>query len=243
MRSLVEEQRAMQRAILDVARGARPALTGASRLGVYRHAYRARLAGALRSNYPALAKVMGDAEFEIAARTYARARPSSHYSIRWHGAGLADHLDGPLADLARMEWALGLAFDARDAEPLAAGRLAEIRVERWSAMPLAMHPSASVLELAWVIEPHWQAMRKDANARTAAPQRRAHALLAWRKDLEACWRSATLEEGRALLALHRRGSLAGACEELGPEHEEAIGAWFAGWVREGMLVARATLPE
>jgi len=243
MRSLAEEQRVLQRAILDAGRGARPALTGSSRLDVYRNAYRVRLAGALRSNYPALARVMGDAEFDIAARRYAHARPSSHYSIRWHGAGLAEYLDGPLADLARMEWALGLAFDARDAEPLAPERLSQIPVERWSELPVAMHPSVSVLDLAWVIEPHWQAMRKDANARTDPPRRGPHALFAWRRGLDAVWRSATLEEGRALLALHRRGSLAGACEAAGPEHEEAIGAWFAGWVREGMLVSRASSPE
>jgi hypothetical protein len=243
MRSLAEEQRALQRAILGAEHGARPALAASSRLDVYQHAYHARLAGALRSNYPALAKVMGDEEFDGAARSYARARPSSHYSIRWHGAGLAEHLHGPLADLARMEWALGLAFDARDAEPLTPERLAQVPVERWSTLPLALHPSVSVLELAWAIEPHWQAMRKDADAQTVAPQRRRHVLLAWRKELEACWRSCALQEGQALHALHRRGSLAGACEEAGPEHEEAIGAWFAAWVREGMLVAHATSPE
>ncbi len=142
-----------------------------------------------------------------------------------------------------MEWALGLAFDARDAEPLTAGRLAAMPVERWSRLPIALHPSVSVLELQWAIEPHWQATRGNGEAQTAAPQRHEHALLAWRKGLEACWRSCSLVEGRALLALHRHGSLAGACEEAGAEREQEIGAWFAGWVREGMLVSRASSPE
>ncbi len=242
MRSLASEQRLLQRAILGQGRR-EPALTPSSRLGVYRHAYPARLAGALRSNYPALARVLGDEEFERVAHAHGRARPSSHYSIRWHGAGLAERLPAPLADLARMEWALGLAFDARDAEPLTAERLAEVPVERWSTLPLGMHPSVSVLELQWAIEPHWQAMRGDAEVETAAPKRHDHALLAWRKALDACWRSCPLEEGRALVALHRRGSLAGACEEAGADQEHEIGAWFAGWVREGMLVSRASPPE
>jgi hypothetical protein len=242
VRSLAEEQRLLQRAILGEGRR-EPALAPGSRLGIYRHAYPARLAGALRSNYPALAKVLGDEEFERVAHAYMRAHPSTHYSIRWHGAGLADRLPAPLADLARMEWALGLAFDAHDAEPVTPESLAALPVERWSALPLAMHPSVTVLELDWAIEPHWRAMRKDPEVQTTAPRRHPHALIAWRNALEASWRSATLGEGRALLALHRRGSLAGACQAAGAESEEKIGAWFAGWVREGMLVSRATSPE
>jgi len=242
MQSLASEQRLLQRAILG-ADGCEPALAAPSRLGIYRHAYPARLAGALRSNYPALAKVLGDEEFERVAHAYARERPSSHYSIRWHGAGLAERLPAPLADLARMEWALGLAFDALDVEPLTAERLAALPVERWSTLPLALHPSVSVLELAWAIEPHWQAMRRDENVETTAPQRYDHGLLTWRKALDACWRSSSLDEARGLMALHRSGSLAGACAEAGAEREHELGAWFAGWVREGMLVSRASSPE
>src|SRR5689334_22511223 len=98
MRSLAEEQRLLQRAIAGEGRRV-PALAPHARLEVYRHAYGARLARALRSNYPALAKALGDEEFERVARAYVRACPSSHYSIRWHGAGLADRMSGALADL------------------------------------------------------------------------------------------------------------------------------------------------
>ncbi len=236
---LREQQRVLQLAILAEERFA-PQLSQAEapRLSVYRHAYRARLAGALRTNYPALAKLLGDTEFERVAAGYARAHPSRHFSIRWHGAQLAAFLgEGPLADLARMEWALGLAFDAPGARVLDAGLLAHVPLHDWPSVPLALHPSLSVLPMDWAVEGQWQALRKDGAAASAAPERYEHVLLAWRKSLDAHWRIATHAEGRALLALRGGGTLQQACEAAGEEHADSAGAWFAGWVREGMLAA------
>ncbi|HSN20698.1 MAG TPA: putative DNA-binding domain-containing protein, partial [Usitatibacter sp.] len=115
MPSLHDAQRALQRAILADAPVAEGMLSAGSRPGIYRHAYRARLAGALAANYPALAAALGAAAFRELAERYARMHPSRRYSIRWHGDRLAEALDDErLADLARMEWALGIAFDAPD---------------------------------------------------------------------------------------------------------------------------------
>lgn len=239
---LREQQRVLQLAILAEERFA-PQLSRpeAPRLAVYRHAYRARLAGALRANYPALAKRLGDTEFERVAAEYARAHPSRHFSIRWHGARLAAFLgEGPLADLARMEWALGVAFDAPDASALDAGFLAQVPLHDWASLPLALHPSVSVLPMEWAVEGQWQVLREDGAAAPAAPERYEHTLVAWRKSLDAHWRIATRAEGRALLALGAGGTLQHACEALGERQAESTGAWFAGWVREGMLVAVAS---
>src|SRR5512146_56405 len=74
MRSLLEAQRAMQRAILADDSDAPPiAQEAPPRIGIYRYAYRARLANALRANYPALARMMGDEAFRTLAAGYARA--------------------------------------------------------------------------------------------------------------------------------------------------------------------------
>ena len=239
---LREQQRVLQLAILAEERFApQLARPEAPRLAVYRHAYRARLAGALRANYPALAKRLGDTEFERVAAEYARAHPSRHFSIRWHGAHLAAFLgEGPLADLARMEWALGVAFDAPDASALDAAFLAEVPLHEWASLPLALHPSVSVLAMEWAVEGQWQALRQEGTAALAAPERHGHALVAWRKSLDAHWRIATRAEGRALLALGAGGTLQHACEAVGERHAGSTGAWFAGWVREGMLVPVAS---
>jgi hypothetical protein len=70
-------------------------------------------------------------------------------------------------------------------------------------------------------------------------ERRPHALLVWRMNLDAHWRIAGAGEARALLALDLGGSLQHACEAMGDEDAGEVGAWFAGWVREGLLATGA----
>ena len=100
MPSLRDQQAMLQGAILAPEENA-PILSRlhSPRIAVYRHGYRARLAGALRQNDPALARVMGDEAFETIAGEYARAFPSRTFSIRWHGADLYRFLD----DLSRRD--------------------------------------------------------------------------------------------------------------------------------------------
>jgi hypothetical protein len=186
--------------------------------------------------------MMGD-EFRELAAGYARAHPSRHFSIRWHGHALAEYLQaGPRADLARMEWAIAEAFDAPDAAVLDAERLAGVPVEGWADLPLALHPSAQVLALQWAVEGAWEKLRHDGGVDRPDIERRPHALIVWRKRLDAHWRSAGADEARALLALDAGGSLQHACEAVGGEGAEQVGVWFAGWLREGMLTAAEAAP-
>ena len=237
MLSLPECQASLRGAIL--AGKARPAQGFGSEAGlaVYRNAYRARLAGALRSNYPVLARLLGEEGFRALADDYARAIPSRHYSIRWHGADLARHLgDGANADLARMEWALGIAFDAADAPPLDAAFLRTIPELEWASVPIALHPSVSVLRMSWAVERQWEGVRAGVPAAAAVPDE--HALVVWRMSLQSHWRIADPGEGAALLALGASGTLERACEPADETFARQLGTWFARWVAGGLLTTR-----
>ena len=110
--------RAMERAVLEA-----PRANAARRLGIYADAYRSRLVEALASDYPALKEVLGESRFDRLMRAFVAAHPSRTPNLRWYGGELARFLGHssrgrgrrPLAELARFEWALGLAFDAQDA--------------------------------------------------------------------------------------------------------------------------------
>ena len=235
MPSLRESYTALQAAILAPGE---PAWRGdAVRLGVYRNAYWSRLAGVLRVNYPVLAKMLVEEEFDSLACEYATQYPSRSYSIRWHGRHFDRVMpDAGLADLARMEWALGIAFDAADARVVDMAYLQQHPVEQWSELPLALHPSVQVIDMAYNVEAQWEAVKRDE---TPGPfQPKAHALLVWRKDLQAHWRIASVEEGAALKALAKEGTLQAACEAVPEEVAGEVGTWFAIWVQEGMLAAR-----
>ena len=127
MSSLKDLQESFQRGILagddtilaeikDSAKEERKAL-----LGVYRHAYVARLAEVLADDYEQLHAYLGDSGFAKFAKSYIAAHPSDRKSARDFGrhvpeflkadAGFAKHPE--LAEIARLEKALADAFDAR----------------------------------------------------------------------------------------------------------------------------------
>jgi len=238
MHSLREQQNRLASAVLgatleDFAPG----------VAVYRHAYLARLEGALRVNFPNLAVILGPNGFRVAANAYAERYPSRHPSIRWHGEHLHREMPTPpLADLARMEWALGLAFDAGDLPVIDADRLSAIDPAHWSSLPLALHPATQVLPMAWDIERLWESARAHPEGPWEEPRPHRHALLVWRMELQAHWRIAPEDEGRALLALSTCGTLEGACAGADAARARAIGEWFARWVRDGLLVAAEGFP-
>jgi hypothetical protein len=221
-----------------------------ARLDVYHHAYRARLVEALRSNYPVLNRVLGDEAFRELALGYLVDHPSRRPSIRWFGdklpAWAALHpqaLPHPsLVDLAAMEWALGLSFDAADVAPLTFDELAALPAEDWPEARFAAHPSVTLLALRWAVEPTWRALTDDENASSAEPHEHAHTLLVWRQGLDTQWRSLDPEEARALAGCLGGEAFATLCEGAFATRGDAAPAWVASalrrWVDDGLLVRR-----
>ncbi|WP_374563041.1 putative DNA-binding domain-containing protein [Ideonella sp.] len=218
------------------------------RVGVYHHAYRARLIEALRSNLPVLHRVLGDDDFAALALAYLAEQPSRQPSIRWFGdalpAWLAPHPEAlphpALADLAAMEWALGCSFDAADATPLAFADLAALPPEQWPDASFAAHPSVHLLALQWAVEPIWQALTNDEEATTDAPEALEHRLLIWRQGLETRWRSLQPDEATVLSACLAGATFSSLSELAVIHHQDNASAWMAGalrrWVNDGLLV-------
>lgn len=220
------------------------------RVGVYHHAYRARLIEALRSNLPVLHRVLGDDGFAELALNYLADQPSRKPSIRWFGDGLqawlADHPDAlphpALVDLAAMEWALGCSFDAADALPLQFADLAAMPPEQWPEARFASHPSIHLLALQWAVEPIWQTLTNDEEAATDEPEALDHRLLIWRQSLETRWRSIQPDEATALSACLAGEPFAALCELAAGTQGDNAPAWVASalrrWVDDGLLVSR-----
>lgn len=252
---LLDQQRAFAALLLaDEAPATTPLLRAVKgqppRIGVYHHAYRARLIEALRSNLPVLHRVLGDDDFAELALTYLAEQPSRQPSIRWFGGGLPawlalhpEALPHPaLADLAAMEWALGCSFDAADATPLQFADLAAMPPEQWPDARFAAHPSVHLLALQWAVEPIWQALTNDEEAATDEPEALEHRLLIWRQGLETRWRSLQPDEAAVLSACLAGESFAALCELAVDTQGDNAPAWVASalrrWVDDGLLVSR-----
>jgi hypothetical protein len=247
---LAELQRRFQAAILS-AEGATPEFIAAvswevaeTRFRVYREAYRLRLAEALAADYPVLQALLGTEAFADLAYAYAESRPSSHYSIRWAGARLAEFLrDRPdLADLSAFEWALSEAFDAADATPLDAETLRALPTEQWPEMRLSFHPSLRPVTLYHNAPELWSAANEQRPLPVLTAETEAQDWLVWRRGLAVYYRPLSDWEAWALDAASHDTIFADWCEGLthcldGARDAAATAAGLLRrWMEDGLIV-------
>ncbi len=97
--------------------------SGAERIHVYQHMYRARLIEALEGQFPRVSRWLDADAFAEVVAAYVTDEPSRHPSLRFIGRRFPDWLAArapaearhpALADLARLEWAREDVFDAAD---------------------------------------------------------------------------------------------------------------------------------
>jgi hypothetical protein len=226
-----------------------------ARLEVYANAYFARLLEVLTDDFGALAASLGAGGTNDVVTAYLLACPPRHPSIRHAGDRLADFLaEHPAAlpfrrrwpwcaDLARLEWAVGEAFDAADAPPLEREALASLPPAAWSTLVLRMQPCVRVLRLAWPVLGMREAYeREETPAAPASPAMQA--LLVWRRDERVRFRALEPLEA-ALLDAASKGSDFGflcaiAADALGDAAAPTYAAERLGaWVDEGLLDATA----
>lgn len=216
-----------------------------ARLAIYAEGYRSRLIEAFAPDFETLRSVMGDALFDSLCRRYVEATPSASRSIRWYASALPAFLtDTPpwsahplLAEIARFEWALTLAFDAADDPPLAADDLASLPPEAWSTLTIRLHPSVRLVDL----HHNTAALRGAVDAGTDMPPPEPSAdpvtWLVWRRDLAVHYRSLTAPEAWALHAVGEGRTFPELCEGLCawfPPDAVAgeAAAFLRGWIDE-----------
>lgn len=227
----------------------------ARRLGVYADAYRSRLVEALANDYPALQRLLGKSDFEGAAHAFIVTHRSRLPNLRWYGGGLARFLSrmSPwrrrplLADLARFEWALGLAFDAADAPVAMARDVSAVAPADWPRLRLRLHPSVTRLTLRTNAPQVWRAAVRAG--RKLRPRARRGEWVVWRKGLEPFYRELAADEAWALDAVARGRSFAFLCSGLQRFNEHAarrgtelLRNWLAAELICGLGAGEAVRP-
>lgn len=220
-----------------------------ARLDVYRHGYRIRLREALASEFPGL-RMLAGRRFQPLLESYVEAQPSHHYNIRWHGAGLAAFLErappwrerGELADMARLDWAVSIAFDAADEAVLGAAELAAVPADAWPQ--LRLRPLANLQFVPATC--NVVAFRRAVDHRSHRPHLRRHArrrqALVWRQDLQVRYRPVADDERAMLEGALRDEPFARLCERMAEWHAPAqamprLAALLHRWLDEGLLAS------
>lgn len=225
-----------------------------SRLFVYQRGYRLRLREALATEFPGLALMMGR-RFTSMLDDYVMAHPSSHYNIRWHGAGLATFLEQTMpwrtqpawAEMAKLDWAISIAFDAADEAGISAADLSGVPAEAWAE--LRLHP---LKHLQWLtLTCNAEAFRRAADQGAARPRLRRldhpRQFVVWRPAMDVRYRRVTPDELSALRGMARGESFSQLCERLAAQHVAASApqrmlGHLMRWLGEG-LIGRSELPS
>lgn len=176
-----EHHAAFAAALLDPD-GAVPAgLLGSDinrRFAVYRNNVVVGLVDALAARFPVVAALVGDAFFRAMAAVHARAAPPRSPLIFRYGDGFPDFLEGfppaaeigYLADVARLEWAMGEAAVATDAPALGRAALAGLTPEALLSTRIELHPSLRLVASRWPILSLWRAHQPGATLLDTWPE-------------------------------------------------------------------------
>jgi hypothetical protein len=225
-------------------------LAASERLAIYHRAYRSRLRAALCEVYDKTWSYVGDEMFSDLIDSYIAQHPSGHRNLRWYGGELASHAsqfypDYPfIGELARLEWTLGLAFDAEDTRALTRSDVADIAADAWSELVFALHPSVRIETSAWNCVPLWQAMQAGVDA-PAPQQLDAPAYwLVWRLSGQPHFRSLTALEAQALQGIADGLSFGALCNAVcgvaaDPDATAlSLAGFLQHWLAQEVLVRR-----
>ncbi|MFJ2713282.1 putative DNA-binding domain-containing protein [Pseudomonas sp. NPDC087346] len=225
-----------------------PTLAVDTGLAIYHNAYQARLQEVLRGDYPTIWHWLGDDEFEQLAAAYIRQCPSTHYSLRWLGKSfegfihqhLAPEQGAALAELAALEWAFTLAFDAPPGTPLTLQDMANLPPEDWPTLRFCRSPGVHLLTCRFNSLALWRAVKDKTEFFRSAALDRPQLLVIWRGQMICQYRSVEPTEATALNRMIQEGwSFAEFCTELAVLHGEAASlqaaTWLKQWIHDGWL--------
>ena len=258
MSSLAEIQRAVQRGVLahdpsiasPVVAPTQGAASAQDRLGIYIHGYVSRLTDVLRNDYSGLAVLVGEAKFRELAEAYIATHPSHEFNARWYGASLADFLRSrPLdvqgeaaAEMATLDWAIGLCFDATEEESVTPQELQNIAPEKWPTLRFALSRCVERRNFAWNVGEIRRAIDRAEPVPTLRPLPHAQAWVVSRVDTKIFHRALPPDEAAALETIAARGTFADVCERLCemrteetvvPRVAELLQAWVtSGWLAQ-----------
>ena len=133
---------------------------------------RERLASTLPHTFSTVQAVVGTEFFPGLARAFIGRSPPSQPVLAEYGAAFPDFVAGYdaardlpyLADVARLDWALNLAFHAPAGGRLAAADLVAIPADRLPSLRLALAPGAAVVSSPYPLDRIWAASQPGAPA-------------------------------------------------------------------------------
>lgn len=250
--SLKDIQSMFQNRLLTGGEEILPHLGGGAFIGVYDHAYRARLVEILAGDFEGVHTLLGDERFDAAMRGYLDEHPSTTRSVRWVGRHLSAWLAATdpwsqypeVVAMASFEWVLGLAFDAPDASLLEMSEVGAVPPEAWPMLTFSFHPALNTAVLSHDVAPFHQAIKAGRDPE-AAPQPFIfpETWAAWREPGSAMvsYRALDRDEAEALAAARDGRTFDDICEIVAASGDPNQAALRAArllrlWIESGWII-------
>lgn len=222
-----------------------PGIDASQRLGIYHHAYRARLSEVLADSFAKTLLYLGSDTFDEVATAYAVQHPPRRRSLGRFGAGLPAFLaarwpDNPeLHELAQLDWDLRACFDGVDVPALSAAAAAADPQSGWLSLESPLHPSLQLRPVQTNVVALWNAIDADEEVPEAAALPALRTLAVWRKDLQPHFSTVDPDQAPFVAAMNAGASVLQACEQLQQlpalADPQILSAWLAEWWAEGWL--------
>jgi hypothetical protein len=157
-----------------VAAVAGDTIPAAARLDVYRHHVFASLGSALAATFPTVQALVGPEFFRSLARAFVGHALPLQPVLAEYGASFPAFVAGHeaardlpyLADVARLDWALNLAFHAPSGGQLQAADLSAFPGERLPSMSMALAPGAVLISSRYPLARIWETSQPGAASET-----------------------------------------------------------------------------
>lgn len=214
-------------------------------LGVYRHAYAGRLVEVIANDHEVLKTYVGDEYFDTMARAFVAAHPSRSQNARWFAEPLPDFLsqtepfsfNPQLGELARLERALGSAFDAPDADVVTLAALQAIDPAKWERLVFTAHPSVRLLQMRTNALDIWTALRGAETPPDLEVPDTPRSVLVWRHELVPMVRALEAEEAMMWTESMKGVPFGKLCELLAVFDDPDTAAIRAAHILQGWLAS------
>ena len=205
------------------------------RARVYADAYVWRQVEALREDFPLMKAHLGCDAFDALSQAFVYTHPSRHPSLAKRGNGFAEFVaerDAKLGELAALEWARTLIFDAPESETATIAVLQQPGVE---LACLRMIPALSVITLAYPVVDWWRALSQQTALPAVAPA--TEHVVVWRSQDIVYHAVAEADEAAAMRGAMSGQTIAQMCNSFAEHKDPAqrAGGVLSRWFAEGMV--------
>lgn len=211
-------------------------ISAEARLRVYRHHVAYSLSSALAATFPTVQALVGEEFFRTMAGLFVVRELPAQPVLSEYGAGfpgfVADYEPASglpyLADVARLDWALNVAFHSPMDRRLSVADLAAIAVEQLPSLHVALSEGATLIRSRYPIDRIWHASQPGASAEPVDLASGRADLLVLRRPDDAAFVALTEGEAAFVATLIEGNSLeAAAGRALGADASFDLSQGFA----------------